>query len=535
MPSIRRNLVAAAMGVVLALAVMAAFGVWLDDVVNSRGRDEVHMATRRAVWLAEMRIGRAMDAVRQLSDSHVTSCGASDIAALRLKTFSATTVKEMSVVGPQGQTLCSDVGLSHKGRQVRSTHALTWKSADYALEVLDLGDTSETMLRVRTNDAASNNVAALIPVELLLPQVAARGGPFRAFGSIDMPDGTTIYASGDRGIMKRPDHDIFSRHAMSPKFGFQLDFAIPRVQIEQGVAELRAAGLIIIGGLGVLVFVLGLVGLPRRGHNPEAALERGLRNGEFVPYYQPVVDMVTGKLLGAEVLMRWRLPDGTIRSPMSFIPMAESTGLILPMTRALMRQVRQELGPLAVGRPHLKISFNLSAQHLEGERIVKDVADVFAKGPIALSQVVLELTERQQIDNLAEARRVIASLQDMGVKIAIDDVGIGHGGLSYILKLGVDIIKIDKMFVDAIGIDRNSTTIVETLIDLAHNLRMDIVAEGVETFEQVSYLRERGIRMGQGYVFAPPLMGSSFIRLVEALDPIGEKNVAASSPQRAVA
>jgi sensor c-di-GMP phosphodiesterase-like protein len=529
MPSVRRNLVAAVVGLVLALATMAAFGVWLDGVVDSRGHDEVQMATRRAVWLAESRIGRAMDVVRQLSDSHVTNCGAVDIAALRLKTFSATTVKEMSVIGPQGRTLCSDVGLSYEGRQVRSTHALMWKGANYAIEVLDLSDSSEPMLRVRTDDAKGNNVAALIPVELLLPQVAARGGPFRAFGSINMPDGTAIYASGDPSIMKRSDADMFAQHAASPKFGFQLDFAIPRSQIEQGVAELRTAGFIIIGALGILLLILGLVGLPRRGRDPEAALERGLRNGEFVPYYQPVVDMITGKLLGAEVLMRWRLPDGTIRSPMSFIPMAESTGLILPMTCALMRQVRQELGPLAVGRPHLKISFNLSAQHLEGERIVKDVADVFAKGPIQLSQIVLELTERQQIDNLAEARSVIASLQDIGVKIAIDDVGIGHGGLSYILKLGVDIIKIDKMFVDAIGIDRNSTTIVETLIDLAHNLRMDIVAEGVETFEQVTYLRERGIRMGQGYVFAPPLMGSSFISLVEALDPIGEKNVAPSA------
>jgi sensor c-di-GMP phosphodiesterase-like protein len=104
------------------------------------------------------------------------------------------------------------------------------------------------------------------------------------------------------------------------------------------------------------------------------------------------------------------------------------------------------------------------------------------------------------------------------VRIAIDDVGTGHSGLSYMLKLGVDIIKIDKIFVDAIGTDRNSTTIVETLVDLAHNMRMDIVAEGVENFEQVMYLRELGIRSAQGYVFAPPLPGKAFLQLVEAMD-----------------
>jgi EAL domain-containing protein (putative c-di-GMP-specific phosphodiesterase class I) len=111
-----------------------------------------------------------------------------------------------------------------------------------------------------------------------------------------------------------------------------------------------------------------------------------------------------------------------------------------------------------------------------------------------MSQVVLEVTERDPIENLTETRRIIAALQGLGVRITIDDVGTGHAGLSYMLKLGVDIIKIDKMFVDSIGTDRNSTTIVETLVDLAHNMRMDVVAEGVENFEQVMHLRERGIR-----------------------------------------
>ena len=144
----------------------------------------------------------------------------------------------------------------------------------------------------------------------------------------------------------------------------------------------------------------------------------------------------------------------------------------------------------------------------------------FSGSLIKLSQVVLELTERDPIENFTATRQVIAALQGLGVRIAIDDVGTGHSGLSYMLKLGVDIIKIDKMFVDAIGTDRNSTTIVETLVDLAHNMRMDVVAEGVENFEQVMHLRELGIRSAQGYVFAPPLPGSAFLQLIEAIDPL---------------
>src|SRR5262249_11305863 len=141
-----------------------------------------------------------------------------------------------------------------------------------------------------------------------------------------------------------------------------------------------------------------------------------------------------------------------------------------------MQQVGKELGPAVVHRPRLKIGFNLVARHFADEEIVRDIAEVFKYTPVRLSQIVLEMTERQPIENLTETRRVIAALQGLGVLIAIDDVGTGHGGLSYMLKLGVDIIKIDKMFVDAIGVDRNSTAIVETLIDLAQNMRMEIVA-----------------------------------------------------------
>ncbi len=135
------------------------------------------------------------------------------------------------------------------------------------------------------------------------------------------------------------------------------------------------------------------------------------------------------------------------------------------------------------------------------ETIVKDVRNTFAGSPIKLSQVVLEVTERDPIENFTLTRQVIAALQGLGVRIAIDDVGTGHSGLSYMLKLGVDIIKIDKMFVDAIGTDRNSTTIVETLVDLATTCAWMWWREGVENFEAGSmHLRNLGVRSQQAEI-----------------------------------
>ena len=136
-----------------------------------------------------------------------------------------------------------------------------------------------------------------------------------------------------------------------------------------------------------------------------------------------------------------------------------------------------------------------------------------------MTQLMFEVTERQPLADILRARLVIAKLQALGARVALDDVGTGHGGLSYLLKLGVDVMKMDKMFVDAIGTDRYSVAIVDSMVKLADDMNLDLIAEGVETFEQVEYLRAKGVRMAQGYVFAPPLPASSFRALVEAMTP----------------
>jgi EAL domain-containing protein (putative c-di-GMP-specific phosphodiesterase class I) len=301
---------------------------------------------------------------------------------------------------------------------------------------------------------------------------------------------------------------------------------------------LREAGTGIAVVIALVILGVAFV-VPRRimRANPVVEIERAIAAGEFVPFYQPIVDIQSGQLRGAEVLVRWRKPDDTIVLPGAFIALVESSGLIGEMTKALMRKACEELGDAYRLRPAARVGFNLAPSQLADEAIVKDIRTIFTDAPIRLSQVVLEVTERQPIENLTETRRVIASLQGLGVQIAIDDVGTGHSGLSYMLKLGADMIKIDKMFIDAIGSDRHSTTIIETLVDLARNLRMDVVAEGVENFEQVVLLRDLGIRGAQGYVFAPPLPGSLFLTLLETIDPLPGATgaTAASEPAAAVA
>jgi sensor c-di-GMP phosphodiesterase-like protein len=360
--------------------------------------------------------------------------------------------------------------------------------------------------------------------------VSNRGGPSNSHARLMTRDGAPLAENGV--VMSGP---AFSTTVHSHRHNIMAAVSLSREQVLAGFTQLRSVGMAVAGAIG-LVIVGGALLIPaRRRDNPVAELERALEHGQLVPYFQPVVDIVTGRLRGAEVLMRWRKPDGSLALPATFIPLLESSGLILAATRALMVKARDELVAAYAGRPHLKLGFNLAAAHFADETIVDDVRRIFGESPLRLRQVMLEVTERQPLENLTETRRIVAALQGLGVGIAIDDVGSGHSGLSYMLKLGVDSIKIDKIFVDAIGSDGNSTTIIETLIELARNLRMEIIAEGVESFEQVVVLRELGIRSAQGYVFAPPLPASSYLQLIEAIDPLPAAASVPAAPEAGAA
>jgi sensor c-di-GMP phosphodiesterase-like protein len=508
---------AIAAGVALAGPPVAGFNLWLNHLVERQGQAELDLSAGRSIALAEAKIARAIAALDALAARGVDSCRASHIDALRQTTFANAPVKELSVIGPDGRTLCSDVGSSLDQRQVISSERAA-EGSDVLLEVVRLGDLQMVRLR-RSGSGNANGLAAMVPAELFIAKIAAGGGPLASYSRMSTRGGTLI---GEAGTP--PEHangeDRVTGTRSSSRYNLELSISLPREGVVLSQGDLRPLGIIITGLLAILMLVLSLLGRKRTRDNPVAELERALAAGEFVPYYQPIVDIRSGRLRGAEVLIRWRKPDGSIVPPASFIPLAESSGLILELTRALMRRVCQEAGSAFGRRPHLKVAFNLTARHFSNEDIVEDVRRIFNKSQIRLSQVVLEVTERQPLENLTETRRVIAALQGLGVRVAIDDVGTGHSGLSYMLKLGVDIIKIDKMFIDALGTDRNSNTIIETLIDLARNMRMDIIAEGVESFEHVVHLRELGVRAAQGYVFAPPLPGSAFLQLVDAIDPL---------------
>jgi sensor c-di-GMP phosphodiesterase-like protein len=517
-----RTIAAFAFGAILAGLPLVIFNLWVGNFVIAQGRAQATRSAESTISLAEHRIGVASSALDNLALRGVASCRSDHLDVLRNANFSTSIVKEFSLIAPNGETLCSDLGIAPSQRPVLGTVRPPDRQ-NLTLELVQVGPRDQRFIRLRRPAISGPNaIAALIPPELLTHALIA-DLPSAAHIRMSLIDGFAVTDVGPPVL----ETESFVGVARSIPYGLTATAFYPRSENAEKFADLKTIGYLVAGLVALALFAFAVL-LPRRSReNPVVALERAIRAGEFLPYFQPTIDITTGKVRGAEVLIRWRKPDGSIVPPSQFIPLAESTGLISEMTRQLMRKVRDEIGEAVIDRPFLRIGFNLSAQHFLNENIITDVRQIFEGSPLRLTQVVLEVTERQQLDDLTSARRVIAALQGLGVKIAIDDIGAGHSGLSYMLKLGVDIIKIDKMFIDALCHDDNSITIIETLIDLARNMRMDIIAEGVETFDQVVALRERGIRAAQGYVFSPPLPTASFLQLLDALDPVARTSYAA--------
>ncbi|MNQ32210.1 putative membrane protein YjcC [compost metagenome] len=271
---------------------------------------------------------------------------------------------------------------------------------------------------------------------------------------------------------------------------------------------LVSASLIVGLSISAVVFLLA-----RQRQSMGGELQGALKRGELQVLYQPIFDLRSRNCVGAEALLRWRRPDGTLTSPDLFIPMAENTGQIRQITDFVLQRLLEQLGQFLRANPQLYISVNLAACDVMVPRIGEVMARLLALHRVAARQIAFEVTERGLID-VAVARQNLQALRDVGHQVLIDDFGTGYCSLAYLQTLPVDCLKIDKAFIDALGHDAASSGVAPHIIRMAHALQLTVIAEGIEHEAQAMLLMSEGVNYGQGWLFAQALSAMQLIELV---------------------
>jgi diguanylate cyclase (GGDEF)-like protein/PAS domain S-box-containing protein len=240
----------------------------------------------------------------------------------------------------------------------------------------------------------------------------------------------------------------------------------------------------------------------------ETDLRRAVEREEFRLHYQPIVSLSTGQLTGFEALIRWQHPDRGLIAPDDFIGVAEETAVIGPIgwwvLREACRQMRCWQLKMASGLP-LTISVNLSPRQFAQSQLAKELLEILAETGLPAQNLKLEITETTIMESTESASAVLAELKRIGIQLAIDDFGTGYSSLSYVHRFPLDALKIDRSFITEIGTGQRRSEIVRAIVNLAHNLGLEVIAEGVETRHQLDVLRSLGCEYGQGYLFSRPV------------------------------
>jgi len=262
----------------------------------------------------------------------------------------------------------------------------------------------------------------------------------------------------------------------------------------------------------------------------QSDLRRAAETGDFILHFQPKVSLADRAVLGCEALIRWRHPSAGMISPAEFIPLAEETGLILPIglwaLRAACEQRRRWSGD---GFDDLKVAVNLSARQFRQADLIEQIRDVLAETGMPPGHLEIELTESTVMDDAEQAIRVMKRLRDMGIRMSVDDFGTGYSSLAYLKKLPLNTLKIDRAFIADVVTDADDAAIVHTIITLGRMLRLEVVAEGIESERQLTFLQDHGCQVGQGYLFAYPLAAQDFREWVRARSASGSPSLAAIS------
>lgn len=496
------------------LLIAGSVGVALQQMKESESA-QMNAQGERFLERLEQVFGQLREGVDQLQALPLRGCDGRMLAALQQVSLSSRFIYETAYL--DGNVLCSSRGKESAMQPLRSpdirgpTYSYwlnTTTEPDENLAALMLG---RGKFLVSTSRGHLTDVVDLPPGGSLLVVLDHGSRAIPVLGPVQpWPPLAEWPPPSGQSLFEQSDRLIYSMPTKSPDY--QLVLIAPRVGL-----PLKMNGLLwlLFPGSLLLACCIGwlVLQLIRQRRSMSSELQHALRRGELQVLYQPIFELDSRRCVGAEALVRWRRPDGSLTSPDLFIPLAENTGQIREITDFVLQRVLEQLGQLLRANRQLYISVNLAACDVMVPRIGPVAARLLALHRVPASQIAFEVTERGLID-VVVARDNLQALRAVGHQVLIDDFGTGYCSLAYLQTLPVDCLKIDKAFIDALGHDAASSGVAPHIIRMAHDLHLRVIAEGIECEDQALLLNSEGVNYGQGWLFAHPLSARQFAELI---------------------
>ena len=446
-------------------------------------------------------------ALTHLEPLNLRPCSPEHLTRMRRLSVNTRAIEEIGYF-EQGILKCTSWGISPEGMKQTRVDFVTSHGLEVTLRMLPGVSKGNPMVSLQYGahnilTPPSGFVDVIVEPGIQLATLTEQG---HLMGEFNAPDPALI-----KRIINNPVNSINDTHLIGIAHGNGL-IAVALEPRSYLLKHLREEQLMLVPmGIVIATLMIGLViWIMRRRLSPLGELSIAVKNREFIVYYQPIVALDSGRCIGAEALVRWQRPDGSMVRPDLFITLAEESGLIKSITDQVIEAVVTDLGTTLAADRNMHIAINLSAADIHSGRALTSIQKALHGSGIENQQIWLEATERGLID-LNTARAALGNARSMGHAVAIDDFGTGYSNLSYLQNLPLDALKIDKSFIDTIGTDSATSSVTSHIIEMAKALNLKIVAEGIETQLQADYLSRYKVDYGQGWLYAKAMPAQDFI------------------------
>jgi len=481
-------------------------------VIPSLNQSNLRALDAQLLRRAELAADQALIALGDLFEGGFVGCDEASIVQIRRTVYRYSLLKDIRVSNSKGAILCSaNPEALETNAPYENAGFLT--AANRGISLFRVDEIGSTAMGVRWSYEGASSLDAVISTTSLLFDILPQDLRENGTSSLALSDGRPVAdPDNSQSVNSKRLHRVSlasKRYPLIATVGVD-DDTVAKANREPLLITVMVFSTI---GFGFAAFVATLA---IHSAGDVARIDAGLSNKEFLPYVQPIYSLTDRRMVGVEVLARWYCADGKPISPDHFIPIAETSGRIVPLTWQLARTALSGLrGHLSLDR-QFKIAFNIAPAHLLSDGFIDQFRQIAVNAGVSPRQIVVEITERQEIADVPKASQVLEDLRHRGFRVAFDDVGTGHNGLSYLHKLRADIIKIDKFLIDSIATSRSAKVLVEMLVHVGRELGMTTVAEGIETEEQFALLKACGVDQAQGYLLARPMPIPDLLDLIHS-------------------